>query len=173
MFLNKSRLFYCRCYNGNHKSKLCQPFWKILLKPSFKDEFHQTVLWKSEENKNVHNISWRVCTEEAMFVKAVSSEEVTDNSQWMKISLNTADYKSMEDCLYHNLYHFCPGQNVQRKYSYPFSPGNVQTWLCSSFLAPLIPSLQRASNSHFVLHFYPLLPVEHLAHKMLLHFCLW
>lgn len=113
------------------------------------------------------------CTEEAMFVKAVSSEEVTDNSQWMKISLNTADYKSMEDCLYHNLYHFCPGQNVQRKYFYPFSPGNVQTRLCSSFLTPVIPSLQRASNSHFVLHFYPLLPVEHLAHKMLWHFCLW
>lgn len=45
-----------------------------------------------------------------MFVKAVSSEEVTDNSLRMKMSLNSADDKLIEDCLYHNLYHFSQGK---------------------------------------------------------------
>lgn len=112
------------------------------------------------------------CTEEAMFVKAVSSEEATDNSQWMKMSLNTADYKLMEDCLYRNLYHSCPGKNVQRKFSHSFFLGNVHNYICSSSLAPVSPSLQQVSSLHFVLHFYPLLSLEDLAHKVLLHFCL-
>lgn len=64
------------------------------------------------------------CTKE-MFVKAVSSDEVTDNSQRMKMSLNEAGYKLREDCLYHNLYHSCAGYNVQRKFLYLFSLGNV------------------------------------------------
>lgn len=67
------------------------------------------------------------CTEEAMFVKAVSFEKVTDNSQGMKTSPNKANYKLMVDCLYHNLYLSCLGQNVQRKCSYSLFLGNVHT----------------------------------------------
>lgn len=69
-----------------------------------------------------------------MFVKAVSSEEVTDNSLRMKMSLNSADDKLIEDCLYHNLYHFSQGKMSNEKLSTLFL-GNVHTHLCSSSLA--------------------------------------